>query len=546
MRRKVRTAYFLIFTGYIFMWLFLFSVSYTKNVFVEILCGLFSAISVGFGLAKLNKQKQLWKKSVFRIIAIDNCKKTLKDHWQFVIVLLILSILYFVQSYHVHPRWDNNLYYKIIASNGVNSLFDIQTISVATYLRTAFCLPIFALKCMTGDGLVAMMLAAYIVYMIAGVYFYRIVALLYPSINKKTRIMISLIFLVNPFVFGMSTSVNWDYFSMCLILPVYYHYIKKEYTRHLLWTSIFLFTKEVNILVYFGMVLGFLWVDFKNGEKLKDILLGYRYYGMLFLMGQTALVALSGLMIAKENVWVIYIISLTYWAICYLLLEVFHKERVCSFLENNTKQFKVLFVVLLLVIGIVGSYYAGNYFPNGSFGWDFSFVIEKLKVLYLMNFNWLLSSLAFVGIVTTWKKKRWPYIIPLLCGDVIFVSFSILFQTYNHPRYIDIHLTCLCLFSIFAVKNIVTTKITNLICGVIIVCMMGQNYKSFDPVTNAIFPHIKYGEGDIITTSYVEPISDSAVYNVEWTYFDKALNLALEDAVLSGGDNLFPTLEILF
>lgn len=147
-----------------------------------------------------------------------------------------------------------------------------------------------------------------------------------------------------------------------------------------------------------------------------------------------------------------------------------------------------------------------------------------------MNFNWLLAVIGLCGTIAVFRKKNIKliqFLIPILLSELGFIVFSCLYVTVNHSRYMNTHVAVLPLLAVIGLAII--KKKTNrylAIVGTIAVLFL-SNYVTFDPLTNITFTKYNIGKTTMVTSE--EMLSDSMVYNRQYTYFDKALDLGLKD-----------------
>ena len=74
-------------------------------------------------------------------------------------------------------------------------------------------------------------------------------------------------------------------------------------------------------------------------------------------------------------------------------------------------------------------------------------------------------------------------------------------------------------------------KLRNTLLSTLTVLMLIQSFFTFDPITRYLFTNYNVGTVTMISATQGEYLADSMVYNQQFQYFDRALNLALEDAV---------------
>ena len=76
----------------------------------------------------------------------------------------------------------------------------------------------------------------------------------------------------------------------------------------------------------------------------------------------------------------------------------------------------------LMTYSMLGPWSAGE----GGFSLDWAYIIEKLKVLYVFNFNWVFSIVVIAGMICFICYRRWNRLIlvlPIFCSHIALVVF---------------------------------------------------------------------------------------------------------------------------
>ena len=285
--------------------------------------------------------------------------------------------------------------------------------------------------------------------------------------------ILSLCWGASPFVLGMSGDYIYDLYAIWFVPIVVYFALTERWLLHLLSALFLVFTKEPAFVAYAGYVLGLLLTDLiLRRRKIVYIFRCSRYLGMLFVGGT--------------------------WLFVYIILpNCWNGEGITYFSLN------------------------------------IPYVLEKCKVLYVLNFNWILTILAAIVIWAVLLKK-WRFshsILPLLVSDLFFVVFSCLFVTVNHARYIDTHVAVLNILAFLGIEALVQARTRIVLSIATVVLMVVSNYFTIDPITKLVFQKYNVGTTTMIGTNRGEYMSDSMVYNRQWEFFDKALDQALKDIV---------------
>jgi hypothetical protein len=226
------------------------------------------------------------------------------------------------------------------------------------------------------------------------------------------------------------------------------------------------FTKEPAIISYGALCLGIVVVDFIQNRKIKEIFIKPQYYMM----------AVTGLL----------------WLVTYKFL---------------------------------GGWSAGE----GGIAIDGSYMLDKSKVLYILNFSWIFVVFCIAGFLKM-QKKSLLWCMPIIISTICFTVFSMIFKTVNHARYTAQVPAVLYIIGIVMIVYLFNESISKCILAVISILLLISSFFTIDPVSKLCFETVNVGDMEMITTSTVVP-GDSMIYNKQMLGFEYVLNEAFEYAV---------------
>lgn len=405
-----------------------------------------------------------------------------KTHKWLILLELLVLILTLVQT-GAEPRWDTAYLYKFMRGLILPSVFNMIALSFCGHICMSYTALNVILGIVTGSLKTGMTCGTVLLLLASVACFYGIVRELLHERTELECTLLTALWAFSPFVLGLAGLNYWDQWVIMLTPILIYFGIKNQWFYHLVAALIFCFVKETAVVAYAGYCVGVLLQDFADHRDLKALLRQRKYYGML----------------AVGAVWLYAYIVLPHWD------------------------------------GV------------GGFVVDIAYIAEKCKTLYVLNFNWILLLFSAIGLVfiARQKKEMLGKLVPIVVMDVIFVLFSCFFKTVSHARYIDSHAAAIYLLAVVGIGAALQREIIRrVIAGGMICLLLISNYMTLDPLTGLAFRKYDVGNTDMVSTSG-ELLSDSMVYNQQWSYFDKALNLALEDVVEEDSDGLvfFPTLN---
>ena len=176
---------------------------------------------------------------------------------------------------------------------------------------------------------------------------------------------------------------------------------------------------------------------------------------------------------------------------------------------------------------------------------NISYIAEKLKNLYVLNFNWVFTLIIVSGVI--WgvgrrKLKLIESLTPILCAQLAFTIFSCCFRTVNHPRYNDTNQVTLYILAIIILFFYAGKKMHIagylLLSGILLI----SSFYTIDFVSLHIYPTYNIGKKTMLTTDTQQyPFGDSMIYNRQMLGMEKALDMAIEPAIIDNSLICFPT-----
>lgn len=446
-----------------------------KYIMLLILAG--TVVIVIYSFRKI----RLWKFRELRDAIVENIP---------FVVLCTLVLVIFIVNYGTLPLWDSLHTYWHGEVNYVYEIFDLDHLTICTVCRHIYCaLNILFSKIfrnvLLGESILQCLM------MFLGIFsFYGIMGIVQSSDNQEMdrfgvkRTLLTGIYAFSPFVLGLSAVNNWDCWTFYLMPTIIYFWYKSKYIYHFIFAIILLYTKETGAVSYAGFIVGALMYDMLRTNSKKTLFKARRYVYAIFLL-------LS-------------------WAVIYF----------------STTGF----------VGVLGG------FTNGHLGVSdkttrnvvVDFLISRIPLFknwFILNFNWVLVLGSLLGMVAIIMKARYlfKYILPILTCELFMMIFYFSFFTNPHARYLDTHVPCLCILFCISLNQIANRGLEQLIIGIVTIVFIVQNYCTFDPLTCYCYNQYQVGDSTIICTcDEDEYMSDSIVYNRQYKYYDKALNMAME------------------
>lgn len=403
-------------------------------------------------------------------------------------ILLVMAItcLLLYDTDAVQARWDGLLYYLTCMHLDISSLSNL-----AVYGHIAQTYGMFnGIGNLIVGNTFAVMIGLNIFLMLSSILgFYLVLREIVPGKKESQYAIAATVYAWSPFLLGMVYYHSLDFYCGCLFIWVLHAFYKRRWVFFSIFSLLFCFTKEPAIVIYAAMCAGVVLSDIADDKE-------YSFTKRLqrcFARKQYYLMALTGIL----------------WLATYKSL---------------------------------GPWSAGN----GGFSVDAGYVAEKLKNLYVLNFNWIFTLFAIGGsiyiLLGKQDKRIFKLLAPVWCSQIAFTLFSCLFNTVNHPRYNDTNQVTLYLLAIVPLLYYCEKKKGNVIIGILSILCLVSSFITCDPVARSCYDTVDIGKATMIYTSKV-PLGDGMIYNRQMLGFETALSGALQDALRENDVVLFPTIE---
>ena len=400
-----------------------------------------------------------------------------------VIVLLTISLILAIEPFELQFRWDGSLYEQACRVMDIHSLSSLGAYGhLSQAYGSLYCL-VYALINNTG---MAMAVLNIVLYLSSIVGFYLLIKMVDVKGHDSIYLSGTAVYAFSPFLLGMVNYYSLDYAALCLFVWVIYFAYTQKWAMHFVAAVCFTFTKEPSVVVYGAFCVGIVLIDFFKCE---------------------------------------------------------HKSLL-SKLIHLFKQYQYYLMVLVAVLWIAVYMMIGGWSGGaGEFALDVDYIFDKLKAMYILNFNWLVIVGILIGVFLRINKKCEQklagLIIPILFSLAMYTVFNIAFKTVNHARYTATVPVILYLILFWTLVSIIKKNVS-IIFVVFSVVMLISCHMTIDPVSLICFENINTGAGKMITTG-APAIGDSMIYNKQMLRQEYALNKALNYAIDNSYKIYMPT-----
>lgn len=420
---------------------------------------------------------------------------------RYIIVILLIFVFFSIIDINSVLRWDA-VEYEAMASSNLKAfpytLFNIQgymfnhfSLGAAFFMAIGECL-----LPMNGVGIRCIQIIMAVITIIAAT---AIVKKFVTISSKGQSILITGIFAVSPLILGLVDYISLDFYSMCFFIWLIYSHIYQKYVWQVMCGLLLCFSKETAVIGYCVYLVS--------------------YYIVLVIKnihGNFKKLKINNILkILSIEEWVVYWIPILFWVLIYF--------------SNG-----------------LGVWTGGDGVSN-SIEFNVPFILQKLRSVFIVNFNWLIYLILVISILYYLVKRKKnkiqitgnEYLIAMSVSYVVYVIFYCIFVTYNHIRYNQIFGVIPLIFMSIILLKAMKKKCFYIIMSCCLAVLLVQNFYTIDILSLISFNDFSLGNGRIMSTRTEEMhneyiYSDSIVYNREYTYFDKNMYKFLEDIHYDG------------
>lgn len=331
---------------------------------------------------------------------------------------------------------------------------------------------------------------------------YRILEKLLPETPGRRLGLYTLLVSFGPLFLGTFQQFNPDTGIALFAVFAIYSCIYKQYFLLFFWSCVVVQTKETGIVMAAGLVLGLVLSDFFSERR--------PFKNRLGAVWKNPCTWTAGASVLLQLGYMKLIGGLTKWA------------------SPEQQQFR------------------WDNDGMNCFGLRGEFIWTKWKQFFILNFNWVYVLIIVLGIflIILGRKRigRLPQGLILLwsVSGCLFLFLS-LYITGALARY---NLFCdlvLAITGIVVIETILPKAFRYTIAVPCAGLMLIQSFLTIDPVSRLVFPHVETGSVDML---YMQMPSeevyygDPIVYNYQYTFIDRALDVILADTYQGGRLNI--------
>jgi hypothetical protein len=436
-----------------------------------------------------------------------------------IFVLCTVFVILAAFQFENIPRGDANYYYgRIMNGTGrYDNTFPsfIKSYILAQHVTHGMCLFVAMGEMLFPRLVVGVYGVSLIITVISFLCLYGIMGSLLIKTSNITKAIGTAVLMFNPYILGLFTYINPDYFTCVFTVIMVYCYLKELNILFIFFGIILVLTKEPGVIIYsafIGAVALTTFFRFREArflERVKKSFLSFKFLSNLV----PPVIFLIFFVVSRE-------ITLTN---SFLLSEEIS-------LEAPTRD---MFTLL-----------SWNNEGMWCFGFKPSYILQWLITFFVSNSIWLTSLVCISGLavyIYKLQKKRQIKIlsaesVPAFIGIISLLAaytvFTCLYLIEFCPRYVTVGGFCLAVFAFASVHVLFRKRLgRNIVLGMLAILFLVQTYINVDPYMHLKSYNAYTGKrfiyGGINKEVPAEWSGDSRNYNYEYCYYESLLKQIL-------------------
>lgn len=412
-----------------------------------------------------------------------------RDREQNILIISSLIIATFVIILSAEPSgvrftWDSDTLYQLIYGLGFESLYDAKLMTFHSHVSIVYAHILVLLKLLTGNIRTSYFILNALCILAASFGFTFLIRRLVPEKKPAAYILCNAMFMLSPWVCGMSTHHMYDYYIWCLTPLLVFFASKRDWIWFFVTGVLITFSKASGLVVFGSICIGVLVTDIVRSKAVR--------------------------IIANIRYW--------FFASVALIFVLFFKNGIASDVQ----------------------------FEDTRFGFDASHVLHQLKLYSTANFMWVFVISTILLVIYVYFAKKLPVstecdriVKIMLISDVIFILFNCLCITYRLPRYMDSHIAVTYICTAVLFLSLDSVKVSYALTGIITAATFTGAFRMIDPVSQVLFNTINVGDHRIVDFEKSDHpmLEDSVICNREYYSYEALLNKALTYVINDRADD---------
>jgi hypothetical protein len=436
-----------------------------------------------------------------------------------IFVLCTVFVILAAFQFENIPRGDANYYYGRLmhGTERYDNTFPsfIKNFILAQHVTHGMCLFLVMGEMLFPRQVVGVYGVSLMITVISFLCFYGIISRLFIKTSNTTKAIGTAVLMFNPYILGLFTYINPDYFTCVFTVIMVYCYLKEFNILFIFFGIILVLTKEPGVIIYsvfigaIALTTFFRYREANVLERAKGSFLSFRFLSDLV----PPVIFLVFFVVSRE-------ITLTN---SFLLSEEIS-------LEAPTRD---MFTLL-----------SWNNDGMWCFGFKPDYILQWLITFFVSNSIWLTSLLCISGLAVYIYKLQKKRPIKLLSAENVpafigiigllaaYTVFTCLYLIEYCPRYVTVGGFCLSVFAFASVHVLFRKKIMrNIVLGLLALLFLMQTYINVDPYMHLRSFYVYTGKRFIFGAIYrevpAEWSGDSRNFNYEYCFYESMLKQIL-------------------
>lgn len=428
--------------------------------------------------------------------------------------LAIVFIIFIICFCTILGSWlnlDGFLYYRNLREMKSWDFTSIKSLMLAGHTSQGYTIFLMIGEFIMPDNVIGVRIVHCVMALITIYCFYGIIDSVIVDKDNIEKALYTSIFAFSPMMLSVIGEINTDFPLLCFLTWMVYCGIKKRYILQAFCGILLCFSKETGCILYGFYIIGIVLCRLFKKRNIKKI-----------FSPDICLITIGGIL----------------WIINYLTSD--NKGWANSISKTAETDTAAIAGYKLNSIAIYKEY-----------------ILQKLKQMIYINFNWILYALILVFIffaiykgVKFVKKKiaiEGEVMIGIIISFISFLAYNAIYITYNHYRYLlpfSFFISFGAAISIAVIFN--KSNIRKIISAIIVVIILASDFYTFDPIAKSLFMTQGTGVSDILIPSTISLdsnnnivlngkydyhttiINTSGMYNMECAYLSKCFDKTLE------------------
>ena len=405
-----------------------------------------------------------------------------------IIAALLLSTAVIVLSAEpegVRFSWDSDTLYGSVYGLDFSSLYDVKQTVFHSHVSAVYIHILILLKLLTNNIRTAFFILNSLCIVAAAFGMIFLLRRLVPGKKIPQYVLSTSLFLLSPWVCGLSTYHIYDYYIWCLYPLLMYYCCANNWIGFLTTGVMITFSKASGLIVFGSVCLGIV---------LSFVICGIKKDGIRSL------------------------------------------KSILSCLIRDIKNWYFISVALIFFVFFKLGVDKGTQFEDTRFGINLPHITHILKLFMTANYLWIFSGLSAVLLILIFVchknmledgAKR--YISVLVISDLVFVLFNCLCITFRLPRYMDSHIAVVYICGAVMLLCLGMPRLSAIISVIICVVTFTGSFRMTDPVSMRLFKKLNTGDHSIVDFEKTDSpsLGDSVICNREYYSYEVVLGRTL-------------------